>query len=217
MPSAFNLQTTEKIDLPVALPQHSPLLIVVSGPAGVGKDATLKRMQEQGHPFHFLVTNTTRPKRDGEQDGVDYHFVSVDEFQGMVARDEFLEHANVYGNWYGNSRLDVRRSLAAGQDVIMRIDVQGAATIRRKVPGAIFIFLLAPNLAELERRLRARRSEDEARLQLRLNAAAREMQELPSFDYYVINFEDELDSTVSTIQAIIAAEKAKVRPRRIQV
>lgn len=103
-----------------------PLLVVVSGPSGVGKDATLKRMQARGAPFHFLVTTTTRPRRPTEVEGVDYRFITPDEFQARLARGEFLEHANVYGNWYGNSRRDIETALAQGSDVIMRIDVQGA-------------------------------------------------------------------------------------------
>ncbi len=121
------------------VPPAPPLLVVVSGPSGVGKDATLKSMQAQGAPFHFLVTTTTRPRRPTEVEGVDYHFVSTAEFQDKLGRGEFLEHANVYGNLYGNSRSDIEQALSRGMDVIMRIDVQGAATIRKRVDGAIFI------------------------------------------------------------------------------
>ena len=132
--------------LPIDLTQRPPVLIVVSGPSGVGKDAALKRMQEKKYPFYFLVTNTTRPKRENEVDGVDYHFVSKAQFTAMEARSEFLERAVVYGFDYGNSRREVREALSRGQDVIMRIDVQGAATIKKIVPDAIFVFLLPPTL-----------------------------------------------------------------------
>src|SRR5262249_41804055 len=148
------------------LPQRPPILIVVSGPSGVGKDAALRRMQEMKYPFFFLVTNTTRPKRENEVEGVDYHFVTKEQFAAMEARGEFLERAVVYGFDYSNSRREVREALARGQDVIMRIDVQGAATIKKIVPDAVFVFLLPPTLESLERRLRRRRTEPEEYLQI---------------------------------------------------
>ncbi len=197
------------------LPDAPPLLIVVSGPSGVGKDATLKRMQARGAPFHFLVTNTTRPRRPNEVEGVDYHFISVEDFQAKLAGGDFLEHANVYGNWYGNARSDIEAALAQGHDVIMRIDVQGAATIRRRVEGAIFIFLIS-NLEELEARLRARKTESEVSLRRRLDTAAHEMLERAHFDYSIRNNDDCLDKTVDDILAIIRAEKLRTHPRRIK-
>ncbi|MBI4673333.1 MAG: guanylate kinase [Chloroflexi bacterium] len=192
-----------------------PLLIIVSGPSGVGKDATLKRMQARGAPFHFVVTNTTRPRRPNEVEGVDYHFMSVAEFQTKLAHGDFLEHANVYGNWYGNARSDIKAALAQGRDVIMRIDVQGAATIRQRVDGAVFIFLISTP-AELEARLRARKTETEEALLRRLSTAAQEMQERTHFDYCLRNHDNHLDETVDDILAIIRAEKLKTHPRRIR-
>lgn len=197
------------------LPDAPPLLIVVSGPSGVGKDATLKRMQARGAPFHFLVTNTTRPRRPNEVEGVDYHFISVEDFQAKLAGGDFLEHANVYGNWYGNARSDIEAALAQGHDVIMRIDVQGAATIRRRVEGAVFIFLIA-NLEELEARLRARKTESEVSLRRRLDTAAHEMLERTHFDYSIRNNDDCLDKTVDDILAIIRAEKLRTHPRQVR-
>lgn len=193
----------------------APLLVVVSGPSGVGKDATLKRMQARGAPFHFLVTTTTRPRRPTEMEGVDYYFVTTQEFQARLMRGDFLEHANVYGNWYGNSRRDIERALAQGMDVIMRIDVQGAATIRARVEGAVFIFLSA-SMHELELRLRARKTETEQTLQRRLDTAAQEMQERVNFDYCLNNQDSHLDHTVDDIVAIIRAEKLRTRPRHIR-
>ncbi|HZQ06195.1 MAG TPA: guanylate kinase [Anaerolineae bacterium] len=199
----------------LALPSPPPLLVIVSGPSGVGKDATLKRMQARGAPFHFLVTNTTRPRRPNEVEGVDYHFISPEEFQEKLERGDFLEHANVYGNWYGNSRRDVENALAKGSDVIMRIDVQGAATIRKKVKGAIFIFLIA-TLSELEARLRARRTESEEALRMRLDTAERELKERVHFDYCLRNHDSHLDQTVDDILAIIRAEKLRTHPRHLE-
>ncbi len=192
-----------------------PLLVIISGPSGVGKDATLKHMQARGAPFHFLVTTTTRPRRPTEVEGVDYHFVTPDEFQARLARGEFLEYANVYGNWYGNSRRDIEAALAQGSDVIMRIDVQGAATLRARVQGAVFIFLTA-SLQELEARLRARKTETEASLQRRLATAAQETLERVKFDYCLNNQDSRLDQTVDDIIAIIRAEKLRAQPRRVR-
>jgi guanylate kinase len=202
-------------EFPVPLPRRHPLLIVVSGPSGVGKDVTLKRMQERGAPFHFLVTNTTRPKRPREVEGVDYHFITQEEFNLKLSRGEFLEHAVVYGHQYGNSKSEIQNVLVQGQDVILRIDTQGAETVRRKVLGAVFIFLVATS-AELENRLRARHTESQEALQIRLRMSAIEMQEMYKFDYIVINRDDHLDQAVEDIQAIIRAEKLRADPRVVQ-
>jgi guanylate kinase len=191
------------------------LFVLISGPSGAGKDVTLKRMKARGAPFHFLVTNTTRPKRDSEIEGVDYHFVTPEDFNRKLARAEFLEHALVYGYHYGNSKAEIQQALARGQDVILRIDPQGAETIRHKVEGAVFIFLIA-SLPELEARLRARRTESEEALQLRLKMSAREMQESKKFDYTVVNRDGHLDETVADIEAIIRAEKLRSHPRVVK-
>ncbi len=201
----------------IPLPERSPLLIVVSGPSGVGKDAALKRMRELDYPFYFLVTNTTRPKRVEEVEGVDYHFVTKEQFGEMEGRAEFLERAVVYGYDYGNSRREVKEALARGQDVIMRIDVQGAATIKRLVPDAVFIFMLPPSMEKLEARLRKRRTEPEDYLRIRLHAARLEMNEVEKFDYAIVNEDDALDETADLIYAIIRAEKCRVRPRRLNL
>ena len=201
----------------VVLPQAPPLLIIVSGPSGVGKDAALKRMQELHYPFHFLVTNTTRPKRAEEIDGIDYHFVTKEQFAAMEASGDILERAVVYGFDYGNSRSEVREALARGQDVIMRIDVQGAATIKRLVPDAIFIMLLPPSEQVLEQRLRRRRSEPEEYLQIRVHAARLEMNEVAKFDYAIINEDNALDETAQLIYSIIQAEKHRAKPRHVNL
>ena len=193
------------------------LLVVVSGPSGVGKDAALKRMREMNYPFHFLVTNTTRPKREIEIEDVDYHFISKEQFADMDSRGDFLERAVVYGYEYGNSRSEVRAALAGGQDVIMRIDVQGAATVKRLVPDAIFIMLLPPSEEVLEQRLRRRRAEPEEYLQIRLHAARLEMNEAPKFDYVIVNEDNALDETAHIIHAIIEAEKHRAKPRQAVV
>jgi len=198
-------------------PAASPLLVVISGPSGVGKDVTLKRMQEMGCPFHFVVTTTDRPSRPDEVDGVDYIFVSTAEFERMIERDEFLEHAVVYGQYKGVSKAQVRQALESGQDVILRLDVQGAATIRRLVPDAILIFLTAESEEELAARLAARRTESEEALRSRLAIARREMERVREFDYIVVNRDHQLDETVNHIMSIITAEKCRVWQREISL
>jgi guanylate kinase len=205
------------VSLPIQLPARPALLIVVSGPSGVGKDAALKRMRERDYPFHFLVTNTTRPKRPEEIDNVDYHFITKETFAGIDARNEFLEHAVVYGYDYGNSKSEVREALARGQDVIMRIDVQGAATLKRLVPEAVFVILLPPSMQVLEARLRKRRTEPEEYLRIRLHAAQLEMAEFDKFDYMIVNEDDALDETAELLMEIIRAEKCRVKPRQISL
>jgi guanylate kinase len=202
---------------PIPLPERSALLVVVSGPSGVGKDASLKRMRELNCPFHFLVTCTTRLQRADEVDGKDYHFITPEQFAEMDARGEFLERAVVYGYDYGNSKQEVRDALARGQDVIMRIDVQGATTIKRLVPEAVFIFLMPPCIESLEARLRKRRTEPEEYLKIRLHAARLEMNEVEKFDYVIVNEDDALDETAALLYSIIQAEKCRAQPRRINL
>lgn len=197
--------------------QKQPLLIVLSGPSGVGKDTVLQRMKELELPFHFVVTATSRPKRKGEIEGVDYFFVSADEFVAMIERDELLEHALVYDEHKGIPRQQVRDAFASGQDVIMRIDVQGAETIRQLYPGALLIFLSTQNEGELIARLKARRTESEEKLQLRIETAREELHKVELFDYYVVNADDRLDATVDAIQAIIASEHRRTNPRQVRL
>jgi len=194
-----------------------PLLVLISGPSGVGKDAVLKRMRELGYPFHFVVTATTRPRRPGEVDGRDYLFLSEAEFRAMQERGELLEHAIVYGELKGVPKEQVRQALASGKDVLMRLDVQGAATVRRKVPGVITIFLTASSDEELVARLKRRRSEPPEKLQQRIATAREEMEHIPEFDYVVVNRENELDETVRQIVAIMRAEKCRVRRREVKL
>lgn len=197
--------------------QKLPLLIVLSGPSGVGKDTVLQRMKELQLPFHFVVTATSRPKRKGEIEGVDYFFVSADEFVAMIERDELLEHALVYDEHKGIPRQQVLDAFDSGQDVIMRIDVQGAETICQLYPEALLIFLSTQNEGELIARLKARRTESEDKLQLRIETAREELHKVDLFDYYVVNADDQLDATVDAILAIIASEHRRTNPRRVRL
>jgi guanylate kinase len=190
-----------------------PLLIVISGPSGVGKDTVLHRMQERGVPFHFVVTATTRAPRPGEVNGVDYFFFSNDEFAEMIEQNELLEYAIVYNDYKGIPKQQVRDALASGRDVILRIDVQGAATIRKLCPDAVLIFLTTATEAELVQRLTARKTETPEGLKLRIATARREQKRIGEFDYCVVNPELHLDTTVDTLLAIIEAEHNRVVPR----
>jgi len=193
------------------------LLIVLSGPSGVGKDALLRKMKEQKYPFHYVVTVTSRPRREGERDGVDYRFISQREFQQMIDNGELLEWANVYGNYYGVPRKEISQALSKGRDVIVKVDVQGAATIKRILPQAVFIFLRPPSMEELERRLRQRHSESAKDLALRLRKAEEEMKSLPLFDHVLTSYQGKLDEAISQIQSTVAAEKRRVKPRVVEL
>jgi guanylate kinase len=198
-------------------PHPKSLLIVVSGPSGSGKDVVLKRMQQRGYPFHFVVTTTDRPARPAETHGRDYFFVSTLEFERMIRNDELLEHAVVYGQHKGVSKAQVRQALASGRDVVMRLDVQGAATIRCMAPEAVLIFLSCESEQALVARLTARGTETEESLRARLAVVAEEIKRLPEFDYLVINHTDRLDEAVETVVAIVRAEKCRVRQRSIRL
>lgn len=197
-------------ELYAGLCKPRPVLVIVSGPSGVGKDATLNRMKEMGTSFYFVVTATTRPIRPNEVDGVDYHFVSMSDFANMIDEGELLEYAIVYGDYKGIPKKHVREALASGQDVIMRIDVQGAATMRKLIPNAVTIFLTAESEDELVRRLNERKTEPPDQLKMRIATARQEMKRIMEFDYVVINCEDELQDTVDQVLSIIRAEKNRV-------
>jgi guanylate kinase len=192
-----------------------PLLIVISGPSGVGKDSVVQRMAARNMPFHFVITATTRPPRENEVDGVDYFFYTKDEFAGMIDRDELLEYALVYSDYKGIPKEQVRRALASGKDVVMRLDVQGAATIRELCPDALLIFLTTQTEDELEARLLARRSERPHEIKLRIATARQELKRVIEFDYVVANRDSKLDKTVDQIAAIIQAEHCRVDHRKV--
>ena len=202
--------------IPEASPSP-PLLVVLSGPSGVGKDAVLSELRKLDRPWHFAVTATTRPMRPGERDGVDYIFLDMETFDRMRERDEFLECAEVYGRWYGVPRSQARDALRSGKDVFLKIDVQGAATIRGMAPEALLIFLIPPSLGELQQRLRGRMTESSEELERRLRTAGEEVGEVQHFDYRVVNPDGRLDLAAADIDAIIAAEKCRVSPRMVQL
>jgi len=210
--------TTARKNKKTLLPEPAPLLIIISGPSGAGKDATLSKMKHLGYNIHYVVTVTTRPKREGEIDRVHYRFISDEQFQRMVKSKKFLEWAKVYGYYYGVPKDDVKKALAKGQDVIIKVDVQGATTIKRIVPEAIFIFVTPPTLDELATRLKLRNNHHSERdLKIRMDTAKAEMDCLSLFDYCVINCHNNIGQTAAKINAIIQAEKCRVNPRLIEL
>ena len=194
-----------------------PLLIVISGPAGVGKDSVIQCLKERGCKLHFVVTATDRAPRPGEVHGLDYFFLPTAEFLRMKQEEELLEHAIVYGQHKGVPKQQIREALASGKDVIMRVDVQGAATIRTLVPEALLIFLVASSAEELEQRLRTRGGDSPEQLERRNAAAREEMKQLPKFDYVVINRDGELDRAADDVIAVIQAEHRRVHPRVVKL
>ncbi|HEY3343420.1 MAG TPA: guanylate kinase [Anaerolineaceae bacterium] len=196
------------------LPQPEPLILVISGPSGVGKDSVIKRLKERLQSVYVVVTATTRPPREGEQDGVDYFFLSREQFTEMIARDALLEHTLVYEDYKGIPKDQIRRALASGKDVILRVDVQGAATVHAMCQEAILIFLSPRSEDELIRRLEERKSETDSSLALRIQTAREEMARLDEYDYVVENIQGHLDRAVDAIVAIITAEHSRVHQRK---
>ncbi len=186
-----------------------PLLVVLSGPSGVGKDAALAELRKLDRPWHFVVTATTRPIRPGEQDGIDYIFLDEPTFLRMKDQGEFVEHAQVYGRWYGVPRSQVTSGLEAGKDVILKIDVQGAATVREMAPDALFIFMTPGSMEELEIRLSQRMTESTPEMELRLKTASEEMKQAGQFNCQVVNRDGNLAQAVADIDSAITTERGK--------
>ena len=195
--------------------RSEPLLIVISGPSGVGKDSVIIHMKQREMPFHFVVTATTRPRRPEEIHGRDYFFLSKDEFAEMIEQDELLEYAIVYNDFKGIPKQQVREALASGKDVMMRIDVQGAATIRKLCPEAVLIFLTTQNEEEMVNRLKTRQSENMDEVKLRIATARQELKRIDIFDYVVVNRQGQLDEAVIDIMSIIRSEHCRVHPKKV--
>lgn len=198
-----------------SLPNQEPLLIVISGPSGVGKDTVIQRMKERNLPIHFVVTAATRPPRPNEVHGRDYFFYSHDEFAEMIEKGELLEYAIVYNDYKGIPKAQVSDALSSCKDVIMRLDVQGAATIRKLCPDALMIFLTVTDEDDMVNRLQERKTETPEGLKLRIATARQEMTQVDAFDYVVINQQNHLDETVDTIISIIEAEHHRVIQRKV--
>ena len=195
----------------------NPLLIVISGPSGVGKDSVLEEMKKRGLPFHFVITATNRKPRPEEKDGVDYFFLTDEEFAKMIDEGELLEYALVYQDYKGIPKSQVREALHSGKNVIMRIDVQGAETVRKLAKEALLIFLLPQSEEELINRLKKRNTETKESLKLRIATTRQELKKIKIFDYIVVNRDDCLSETVDMIEAIITAEQLRVHQRQVDL
>jgi guanylate kinase len=198
---------------------NGAMLVIISGPSGVGKDTIIDALRERAHDpeYHYVVTCTTRAMRPGEADGVDYHFLDAEAFAAQRTAGGFLEANEVHGNWYGTPRSQVREALADGRDVILKIDVQGAQVVKGKVPGALLIFLIPPSLEDLFQRLRSRATETADELELRQRNAAIELARQEDYDYVVTNETGQVERTAERIDAIIADEHRRHPDRRVVV
>ncbi len=195
-----------------------PLLLILSGPSGVGKDTVARMVIEQRpNSFYFVVTATTRPPRDDERHGVDYIFVTFDEFARMIEEDELLEYAVVYNDYKGIPKQQIRDALASGRDVILRVDVQGAATVRRLIPNAISVFLTTRSEQGLVRRLRQRKQDTAEGMALRTATARQEMKRAVEFDYCVVNPEGEPETAVQQVLSIIDAAHCRIQQEPVRL
>ena len=190
---------------------NNPQIIVLSGPSGVGKDTVIHKLRLLDYRRHFVVTATTRQPRADEENGVAYHFLTENEFQKMLQDGEFIEWAKVYDNWYGVPKQEVKQGLLDDKDVIIKVDIQGATTIKILIPQAVLIFITSPSHEELLRRLNERGTESDTELRLRIEKAKEELDSLSLFDHIVVNHKNQVESTVSEINTIIELEKTKRR------
>ncbi len=193
------------------------LLFVLSAPSGTGKDSVIKALKEKGLDFHVVASVTTRAPRPGESDGDPYYFISPEAFDGMVNNNELLEYANVHGNWYGQPTQQITDNLKQGRDVLLKIDVQGARTVRLKLPGAIYIFLVPGSIEELIDRLINRQTETLAERRRRLADAEIELSQRKYYDYVIANRQGQLDEAVKNLHAIIKAEHCRTQPRYVEI
>lgn len=192
-------------------------MVVISGPSGVGKDTLIERMAELGHDHHFTITATTRDARPGEKEGVNHFFLTREEFTDMIRADELLEWAEVYGNYYGVPKQQVRDALERGQHVLIRVDVQGARRLRQLLPEALQIFVMPPSMPVLRKRLEERGVNSEEDMENRLDSATKEIAESEEFDYCVVNEEDHLDEAVEQVSNIFDRESRRDPPRRYEI
>ena len=198
-------------------PVVNPLVVVISGPSGVGKDVLIEGMSGRGLNYHFTVTATTRSARPGEREGINHHFLSVDEFRHAIADEELLEWALVYGNYYGVPKQQVRDALAQGEHVIIRVDLQGAFRIKELAPEALMIFIHPPNMRVLQERIERRGVNSAADIATRLESAEEEIRQSKSFDRQVVNHEGMLDAAVDEVIDIIHEESHRVPPRIVNI
>jgi guanylate kinase len=199
------------------VPPRQGLLFVLSAPSGTGKDSVIQALKQQGMDFYVVPSVTARALRPGESEGNPYHFVSEEEFQRMIAENKLIEYAKVHGNWYGQPREPIRENLRAGRDVLLKIDVQGAATIRKKIPGAVFIFLAPGSYEELAQRLISRHTETDEQLQRRLTDARNELAQQSWYNYVIINRQNHLEEAANQLREIMQREHARGHVQQIDI
>jgi len=212
MSESFEHQRHDHFGVP---DEPRPVVMILSGPSGVGKDSALDALEKLGVKFHRVVTATTRPPRPGEVDGVDYHFVSMTRFAEMIENDELLEYAIVYGDYKGVPKSEIIEPLQEGIDVVMRVDVQGAETMARKLPGAVTVFLTTSTEEELIRRLKERKTDSDEQIAIRIAYARKELEQLPKFQYAVVNRHDKIEETARVLWAILTATRARTDYKRV--
>jgi len=200
-----------------AVPVKQGLLFVLSAPSGTGKDTVINALKEKGIDFYVVASVTTRAPRPGETDGNPYYFISQEQFQAMIERNELIEYAQVHGNWYGQPIQQIQEQLSQGRDVLLKIDVQGAATVRKKVTDAIYIFLVPGSVEELVERLASRQTETREERQRRLADAEYELTQRSQYDYVIENRQGKLEEAVENLRAIMRAEHCRTQPRYIHI
>jgi guanylate kinase len=205
----------EKIDFNILSP--TAIMVVISGPSGVGKDAVLRALKKSDLPIYHVVTANTRTPRPDEREGVDYFFVSRNEFEKMISADELIEFSHVYDDYKGVPKAQIRKAIESGNDVILRLDVQGAEKIKKLYPEAVLIFLTPANEEEWFQRLGGRRLSHEKDLDTRIETVKDELIKARNFDYIVVNAQNQLQKTINIIEAIIIAEHQKSKPRKILI
>ncbi len=206
-----------KLSVSFDILKHYPLMIVISGPSGVGKDSVLRAMKKSELPIHHVVTVNTRAPRPDEKEGVDYFFVSREKFEDMIDNNELIEYSHVYDDYKGVPKSQIQDALDSGKDVVLRLDVQGAAKIKKIYPQAISIFLLPDSQEDWYKRLGGRRLGNEKDLDKRILTVKDELVQARDFDYLVVNEQNKLTQTVQKIEAIITAEHLRAKPRKIKL
>ncbi|MCJ7520082.1 MAG: guanylate kinase [Anaerolineaceae bacterium] len=205
----------EKVDFNIL--EQMPLMVVISGPSGVGKDSVLRALKKSNLPIYHVVTANTRAPRPDEKEGVDYFFVSREAFEKMISADELIEYSRVYDDYKGVPKAQIRKAIASDKDVILRLDVQGAEKIKKLYPDAVLIFLTPANEEEWYQRLGGRRLSQEKDFETRITTVKDELKKAHNFDYIVVNAQNQLQKTISIIEAIITAEHQKSKPRKISI
>ena len=209
------MRSFEEHSGPIELPKASPLIFVVSGPSGVGKDSVVDQLKPRRPEIHYTITVTTRAPRVGEIDGVHYHFRTEEQFKTLQDDGELFEWAQVYSNFYGVPKFELRNAVARNQDVIVKVDVKGAATIKRLIPQAVLVFIAPYSLGELLQRHLRRRTESGWDLHTRMETARNEIEAMSAFDYVIVNKQGELVRAAATFEAIVTAEKSRSQPHTV--